>query len=299
MTARDTTKWLIFGATSAVGRAVRARLDAAGAACTCVTRGTAPRETRALWITGTLPEIDIEVACEVVASLGPLDRFVDWLGHASLAGVRRVVALSSTSAETKRDASDASERTLAATLADAERRLVARCDEAGVAWTILRPTLVYGGGGDANLARIATLGRRYGFVVLPRGATGLRMPVHAHDVGAAVVQAASSDAAARRIYAVPGGETLTYIEMVERTLAAMPERPRLVLVPDWIGQPLLALVSSRLGGPPGLVERMREDLVFDPGPAARDFGYAPGPFRPGAESAAPAPVPEASAREGS
>ncbi|KAB8198542.1 nucleoside-diphosphate sugar epimerase, partial [Lysobacter maris] len=26
--------------------------------------------------------------------------------------------------------------------------------------------------------------------------------------------------------------------------------------------------------------RMREDLVFDAGPAARDFGYAPRPFRP-------------------
>ena len=296
MSLRDRPKWLIFGATSAVGRALRARLDAAGDDCTCVTRGRAPPEGRARWITGTLPSVDVDAACDVIASLGPLDRFADWLERTSLAGVRRVVALSSTSVETKREAHDAGERALAATLADAEHRVAARCEAAGVAWTILRPTLVHGGG-DANLARIAALGRRLGFVVLPRGATGLRMPVHADDVAAAVVAAVASDAAAGRTYALPGGETLSYRAMVERTLAASGRRARVVVLPDPIARPALALAGKLLGAPAGLVDRMAEDLVFDRGPAERDFGYAPGPFRPAPGDDASAA--SRSAREGS
>ena len=37
-------------------------------------------------------------------------------------------------------------------------------------------------------------------------------------------------------------------------------------------------IAGGLG--PGAVARMRDDLVFDADPAARDFGYAPRGFRP-------------------
>src|SRR5687767_11488670 len=90
-------RWLMFGATGAVGQHVRARLDATGADCTCVTRAAPPTGVRGRWLVGTLPAIDVDTDCSVIASLGPLDMFATWLERASLAGVRRVVALSSTS----------------------------------------------------------------------------------------------------------------------------------------------------------------------------------------------------------
>ena len=71
--------------------------------------------------------------------------------------------------------------------------------------------------------------------------------------------------------------------MVARVLACLQPPARLVELP----QPLFSLVlrgaalvgiGAGLGG--AAVARMREDLVFDAGPAARDLGYAPRPFRP-------------------
>src|SRR5688572_10014235 len=180
-------RWLIFGATGAVGRHVRARLEAIGAEYTCVTRGARPEGARGRWLVGALPAIDVDVDCSVIASLGPLDLFATWLERASLAGVQRVVALSSTSVHAKRGSPDLRERALAETLARAESAVAARCRDAGVEWTVLRPTLVYGGADDASLSRIARIARRAGFFPLPRSATGRRAPVHADDVAAAVV----------------------------------------------------------------------------------------------------------------
>ncbi len=271
-----TEHWLIFGATSAIGRGVQARLDARRDDCTCVTRGAKPVGSRARWIVGALPEIRIDVGCDFVASLGPLDAFVRWLEHASLAGVRRVVALSSTSIHVKRGSSDLAERALAETLAASEAALVERCSRAGVAWTVLRPTLIYGAGGA--LAEIAVLARRFRFALVPRGANGKRMPVHVGDVAAAVVAATAAEAAADRAYDLPGGEAIAYRAMVARVLAALPSRPRLVVAPDVMARPLLALAARLRGGSPALVARMCDDLVFDAAPAGRDFGYAPRAF---------------------
>ena len=78
--------------------------------------------------------------------------------------------------------------------------------------------------------------------------------------------------------------------MGARTLAALEPRPRLVELPAPLFR--LAHVAARVSGvlqgmPPGAIARMREDLVFDPGPAVRDFGYAPRAFRPTAEMVTP------------
>lgn len=274
--------WLIFGATGGVGRRVRARLDAIGADCTCVTRGTAPPASGARWITGALPglDIDLDASCDVLASLGPLDAFSLWLERASLAGVRRVVALSSTSVHSKRASPDPDERALAATLAESEARVAARCESLGVAWTILRPTLVYGGGDDRSLARIAVIARRVGFFVLPSGARGLRAPVHADDVAAAVIAASTAPAASNRAYDLPGGEPIAYRDMVARVLAAQPSGPRLVTCPDRLARTPLRLAARVAGVSPAIVDRMYNDLVFDVSQARRDFGFAPRAFAP-------------------
>ena len=82
---------------------------------------------------------------------------------------------------------------------------------------------------------------------------------------------------------LPGGEAVPYREMVRRVLACL--QPPLPLVE--LPMPLFRL-SVRAAQARGLaleltdaaVQRMREDLVFDPEPARRDFGYAPRPFKP-------------------
>ena len=71
--------------------------------------------------------------------------------------------------------------------------------------------------------------------------------------------------------------------MAARVLACLQPPPRLVELPSPMFN-LALLLAQMTGRATGLgeaaVRRMRNDLVFDAGPAQRDFGYAPRPFRP-------------------
>jgi nucleoside-diphosphate-sugar epimerase len=101
-----------------------------------------------------------------------------------------------------------------------------------IAYTIFRPTLIYGAGRDRNIADIARFVRRFGvFPILGKG-IGLRQPVHAADLAEACLLAVDSSASFNRVYNLSGGETLTYRQMVERVFQAMGKRGRVVSLPQ-------------------------------------------------------------------
>jgi nucleoside-diphosphate-sugar epimerase len=194
-------------------------------------------------------------------------------------GARRLVALSSTSRFTKRDSAAASERSLAARLAAAEDTLLERSRTTGIATTILRPTMIYDGIHDGNIARIAAFIRRFGFYPVAGGATGLRQPIHADDVAAACL-ATLGHGGLRDAYDISGGETLTYRDMVRRIFAWLDRRPRLATIPLPLvraAAPLASLLPG-LESLPTMAARMNEDLVFDHGVASQDFGFQPRAF---------------------
>lgn len=283
-----TRRALVFGASGQIGAGLLPRLLAQGAEVDAVTRGAVPASNDAAmrWLQHDLfGEQPAPPAPDLVFSLGPLDGFVRWLERVP-SPPQRVVAFGSTSAVTKRDSIDPEERELASHLRQLEARLAALCRERGSAWTLLRPTLIYGLGRDRSLTRIVQLARRWHAFVLPAGATGRRQPVHADDLSAAAVQAAFAGASADRAYDLSGGETLRYNEMVRRTLCCLTPPPRLFEVPSPLFRAALALASAsgrlRDAGK-GMLARMREDLVFDHADARRDFGYAPRPFAPSAD----------------
>ena len=122
--------------------------------------------------------------------------------------------------------------------------------------------------------------------MLPRDADGLRQPVHVEDLADAALAVVDADAADGRSYALPGGETLGYAQMVERMLAALQPPARLIRVPAPLFKAALATAHA-FGKMQGIgdaaVARMGEDLVFDAEPARRDFGYAPRGFQPSQE----------------
>ncbi len=196
-------------------------------------------------------------------------------------GVRRLVALSSTSCLTKDDSSDPEEQDIARRLTDAEKILQNWALVHGVEWTILRPTLIYGFGRDKNIAEIARFIGRFGFFPLFGRAQGLRQPIHALDVASACVAALNSPSTVNRAYNISGGETLAYREMVVRIFAAMRRPLRLVSVPlsvFRVAVALLRLVPRYRQWSPAMAERMNRDLVFDHAEATRDFGFKPRPF---------------------
>lgn len=279
---------LVFGGTGQIGRAVLARLNPTEWQITAVSRtiqgaGGHAASAGVRWLMGELdapPVLPSRV--DAIFSCGPLDAFSRWYSTAGIeAG--RVVAFGSTSVATKERSEDALERDLSARLAQAESLLFDRATECAAALTILRPTLVYGAGRDANLTRIAGLAGQWGRFPLPRGATGLRQPVHVDDLAGAALACLDQPASHGRAYAVPGGESLPYREMVARVLASLEPPAKLIELPP----PLfaLALTMARISGRAGglgdaAISRMQQDLAFDVGPAQRDFGYQPRRFDP-------------------
>jgi len=277
---------LVFGGSGQIGRPLLDRLVAAGWRVDAVSRGPQRDVAGVQWRRGDLARAEgVPAAVDAVFSCGPLDHFARWYATSPIE-CARVVAFGSTSVAVKHDSGDARERDLAMRLRAAEGLLFASAREQGAAATVLRPTLVYGSGRDRTLSRIAALARRFGAFALPRGACGLRQPVHVDDLADAAFAALDADAAHGNAYDLPGGETLPYREMVARVLVALRPPARLIEVPAPLFATMLAVarVTGRLRGfGDAALARMREDLVFDAAPARRDFGYSPWKFAPTAE----------------
>jgi nucleoside-diphosphate-sugar epimerase len=195
--------------------------------------------------------------------------------------LKRVVVFSSTSVITKLDSEVEAERNLLRSLAAAEQKIAAACERHHVAWTILRPTLIYAEGRDINITPLSRLIRRFGFMPLVGGAKGLRQPVHAEDLAIGAIAAACSLAAANKFYSLPGGETLSYREMIGRIFDGLRRPRRTVDVPVGLWRAMFALAKPLYPrGNVAMGTRMMKDMTFDATPAIRDFGWSPRGFRP-------------------
>ena len=274
---------LVFGASGQIGLPLLDRLGDAGWRVHAVSRQARSDTPGRHWLQGDFAHVPVLPRdVDAIFSCGPLDLFARWYATATVVSPR-VVAFGSTSATSKHASEDEHERDVARRLLGAEAAVFEASEQRGAGATMLRPTLVYGAGRDATLTRIAGMARRWGRFVLPRRADGLRQPVHVQDLADAALAACEAQAAHGRAYDLPGGERLPYREMVARVLACVEPRPALHALPMPVFLSLLRLAQARgiAGGlGPGAVARMREDLVFDAAPAARDFAYAPREFRP-------------------
>jgi nucleoside-diphosphate-sugar epimerase len=283
---------LVLGATSLIGRFLTPRLAkdlaAKGARPLAISRrllGEAARKGDGVeWIAADLTAFDLETRLPPIStifSLSPIWLLPDAMPALIERGAGRLIAFSSTSRFTKAESPIEGERRTAARLVDGEERVIALCQQAGVGWTILRPTLIYAEGQDGNVSRLAALIRRLGVLPLAGRGGGLRQPVHAEDLAIAALLAAAAPKALNTAYNLPGGETLTYRQMVDRLFTALGRPARIVSVPPplWalafaLARPLLPGATAAMGA------RMSEDLVFDGGPAERELGWAPRAFWP-------------------
>lgn len=274
---------LVLGATSLVGRYVMPRLADLRAVTVALSRKPVEDPNGVRWIEGDL-EAPAGLALpyvETAFSLCPIWLLPDALPALKAAGISRLVVFSSTSVVGKARSSDPGERAVAARLAEAEAAVQRFCDAHQIAWTILRPTLIYSEGLDGNVSRLARLADRYKVLPLAGAGRGLRQPVHAEDLAWAAVAAAASPQTHGRAYDLPGGETLTYKQMVERIFLGLDRTPRILCAPAGLWRLAFRLAGARLrGATAAMGERMNQDLTFDGEPAARDFGWAPRRFTP-------------------
>ncbi|NEW96082.1 NAD-dependent epimerase/dehydratase family protein [Rhodopseudomonas sp. BR0G17] len=273
----------VIGATGMVGGAIVRRLIAEGAQPVGLSRQARPPADGVRWIAGDLGDLSRVPLppLDLVFATAPVGRVADAVPVLAAAGMTRLVVFTSTSIETKWDTPDPDERAFIRDWGAGEARVIAACAAHNVGCTVLRPTLIYLEGRDGNVSRIAGLIRRFRFFPLMAGGEGLRQPVHADDLAAAAVAAAARPHAIGKTYNLPGGETLTYREMVGRIFDGL-GLPRIIVpVPDWAWRMILPVAVKVLPGLSAtMATRMAKNMTFDVGPAAADLGFQPRRFRP-------------------
>ena len=219
----------------------------------------------------------------IIISLLPIWLLAKFLPQ--LSGAKAVIATSSTSRFGKEGSSDANERATAAKLANGEETLVAWANKNNIAYTILRPTLIYDGNTDKNVTRMAKFIKRWRCLPIAWPSKGLRQPMHTDDVAKAVFKSINNPAAHNKAFNISGSEILTYREMAERVFLSLKMKPRFLLLPV----PLLRQVfkfaaalgvvkESAFGA--GIFQRMNEDLVFETADGLAALDYSPRAFNP-------------------
>ncbi len=281
---------LVLGASGQIGLGLVAGLLAQGNQVVALRRRQHVGTRGARWLTADLASDPLPLDGESVDAA--IHATGLWLLPAHLetlaaAGCRRLIAFGSTSVATKAASRNAHERRQVAALADAEAAIAERCTSFGIAWTLLRPTLVYGRGRDLNISAAARLIERFGVFPLAGRAQGLRQPVHADDLAVVAIRALDCAVAENRAYDLAGGETLTYTEMIGRLFDALGKPRRRISLPT----PLLAALAAALGrlsGQPAytaeLARRMTRDLTVDDADARHDLAWAPRGFLDGDSS---------------
>lgn len=276
------TPILVLGATSLIGGHLMARLADEGFDPVAISRR--PPGGDACWVDADLTDPDVEARlppAATVFSLSPIWLLPALLPSLKARGMVRLIAFSSTSRFTKVDSPEPAERAVAKALIDAEQAVETWCAEQGVAWTILRPTLIYDEGHDENVSRIARLVRRFHVMPLSGRGEGLRQPVHAADLAVGALAAAKASTARNQAYDLVGGETLTYRAMVDRIFEGLCKTPRSLPMPTWLFALLMRLAKPFYpGATAAMGARMGQDLTFDSSDATRDFGWSPRAFHP-------------------
>jgi len=257
----------------------------AGAVRRVTERGAAPLEGD-LDDAAALTGVFASARCDALVNLASLG-----FGHAPSivaaaagAGLGRAVLVSTTAVTTRLPA-----RSRAVRLA-AE---AAVCSS-GLAWTILRPTMIYGAPGDRNMSRLLALLARAGrafppggpplLLPLPGGGGRLQQPVHVADVAGALLTAVERPGTAGSRYDIAGPEPVTFAELLRVSAAAVGCRARLLPVP--LG-PVIALTRcyERLSSRPKIRaeqwQRLAEDKAFAIDAARRDLEFTPRPLAEG------------------
>jgi nucleoside-diphosphate-sugar epimerase len=274
---------LVTGATSQIGRFLLPRLQMTGFKIFAISRQLPPLSPDGiLWQQSDLLYTSSLPPTSSLFHLAPLPLLPDVLQQLPpTSPLTRIIAFSSTSCLTKADSPDAKERAIAQQLHTAEQAVITWCQNHHVAYTLFRPTLIYGCGQDKNVTFIARFIRRFGFFPILGNGNGLRQPVHADDLAMACIQAYFSPLTVNRVYNLSGGQTLSYRAMVEAIFHQVGKKPRILSIPlplfkfllrsfNWL--PALPSISETM------VIRMNQDLCFDHSAAYRDFAYQPRTF---------------------
>lgn len=156
--------------------------------------------------------------------------------------------------------------------------------DSGLAWTILRPSMIYGTPADRNLARLLRWLRVMPVVPIPGGGHTPQQPVHVDDLVTAILAALDRPAAAGRDYDLGGPEPLTLRLLIAESAAAVGRRARVLplpLRPVWRALQIARWLGLPTPLRPEQILRLEETKAVDITPARVELGFAPRPFSEG------------------
>jgi len=269
---------LVTGATGFTGSYVVPLLLQQNYRVTCLVRAQS--------VTTSLPVNEIELVVgdlndrdSLVAAFRGADALVNvaslGFGHAPNvveaalnAGIRRNIFVSTTAVTTTLNASSKRVRLAA------EETI----RQSGLAYTILRPTMIFGSSRDRNISRLIQYLNRWPVVPVVGAGEHLQQPVYVGDVASAIVQALGCDTAIGKIYSISGKAAVTYNELIDTICSLLERKVRKVYIPATPVLSVLRLLeafSVKLPIKAEQIERLNEDKAFDYTPAQQDFGYQP------------------------
>ena len=271
----------VLGATSFIGEFLFADLAAAENPIVAFSRQlfkSDPPEAEWVQIPDNLATVTVAGEIPFWVSLIPIWLLPQYFSLFHRLGIKRLVALSSTSRFTKVDSLYAEERALAQRLADAEESILGWGQNNGIQVVILQATMIYAAGRDENVSSIARFICKFGFFPVLGSAHGLRQPVHAQDVAFAC-HAALIKPQLQSSYILSGGETFSYRDMIRRIFLSLNKPVRIMTCPLWIFK--VGVFAARFLGKKisyGIAERMNQNLAFDHKDATNSLDFMPRKF---------------------
>lgn len=162
----------------------------------------------------------------------------------------------------------------------AESKLAAErvVQEAALAHTIVRPTLVYDVGGGQELLLFLDYLRRFPIVPFVGAGGAIKRPVWAEDVVDGLARLAGNHVAWGKTYNLSGAEPISMRDLASLLLEHLDRPRRLVPIPVTLCRALafvLRLVQSRPALTSSAIAGIVNDADLDPSQAIADLGYRP------------------------
>ncbi|CAN5204153.1 NAD-dependent epimerase/dehydratase family protein [soil metagenome] len=156
----------------------------------------------------------------------------------------------------------------------------AAIEASDLAYTILRPTMIFGGRRDANITRLVAWFRRHRWFPIFGDGKNLVQPVFVEDLVPAFVHAVEHpEITSRKAYDLAGPEPISYEQFIRETAAACGvKNPMLIRIPmsaALIGSRVLPAIITRRGLSAEQIQRMAEDKIADISVAMRDLQFTP------------------------
>jgi nucleoside-diphosphate-sugar epimerase len=156
----------------------------------------------------------------------------------------------------------------------------------GLDYTILRPSMIYGGVGDNNFSKMLSFIERWGFFLTFGSGFNKIQPVYVTDVAKAILDVLDRHATYGRSYEISGARALRFADMLETVRSKTGHHFKILRLPIALSEAVLCLVNKIVKHPilnTDQVSRMRYDKVYDHSEAKKDFAYDPISFEEGIE----------------